>query len=142
LSRIAQNLRRRFPRNNQRGFTLIELLVVISILGILAAVVTLSMIGVTKLAQTRAGDTEKASIQAAIDTMANEQLVPAGAVCPGAAATSNMQAFPLPTQPSTIPSPPAGTAVPLYPRYVRQPNTHGTYTCDANGVVTQTSYNP
>ena len=36
-----RNLRKRLPKNNQNGFTLIELLVVISILGILAAVVTM-----------------------------------------------------------------------------------------------------
>ena len=27
-------------------------------------------------------------------------------------------------------------------RYLRQKNTHGTYTCDANGEVTRVAYNP
>ncbi len=140
VRKLLERLRR---RNNQKGFTLIELLVVISILGILAAVVTMSMVGVTKLAQTRAADAERTTVQAAIDTMANEQLVPPGAVCTGAAtttATNDMQNFPTGT--AAPASSPAGASVQLYPRYLRQQNTHGTYTCNANGEVTQVAYNP
>lgn len=142
MSSTPQKLLRRFPTNNQRGFTLIELLVVISILGILAAVVTMSMVGVTKLAQNRAADAEKATVQAALDTMANEQLAPPGSICPSPAPnTNNMANFPVPA-PSVQPSPPAGASVPLFPRYLRQDKTHGTYTCDPNGVITQTGYSP
>jgi prepilin-type N-terminal cleavage/methylation domain-containing protein len=134
-------LRRLRRRNNQKGFTLIELLVVISILGILAAVVTMSMVGVTKLAQQRAADAESRTVQSAIDTMANEQLVPPGAVCPSPAPnTANMTIFPVPSP--TAYTTPNGASVPLSPRYLRQGGTHGTYTCDPNGVVTQTGYNP
>lgn len=141
-----RKLRQRLPRNNQRGFTLIELLVVISILGILAAVVTMSMVGVTKLAQDRAGATEKSTVQAALDTMANEQLVPPDQICPSLAATSDMSTFPTNATPApaSSPSPPPATghSVALYPRYLRQQITHGSYTCSADGVVTQTAYNP
>jgi len=141
LIRTLERLKRRLPRNNQRGFTLIELLVVISILGILAAVVTMSMVGVTRLAQQRAADAEKATVQAAIDAMANEQLVPSDQVCVRSPTTNDMNTFP--ASPDASPPPtPAGKAVPLYPRYLRSQTTHGTYTCDASGVVTQTGYTP
>lgn len=142
--RTQTMLRKLRKKNNQKGFTLIELLVVVSILGILAAVVTMSMVGVTKLAQTRAGDTEKATVQAAVDTMANEQLVPPGSVCTSGTATTapgtnDMSAFPTN---GAAGSSPAGGSVALYPRYLRQKNTHGTYVCNGDGVVTQTAYNP
>lgn len=140
-----RKLRERLPRNNQRGFTLIELLVVISILGILAAVVTMSMVGVTKLAQDRAGAAEKATVQAALDTMANEQLVASDQICPSAVDTQHMDQFPTNAPPppaSPAPAPPAGHSVALYPRYLRQKDTHGTYTCSADGVISQTSYTP
>jgi prepilin-type N-terminal cleavage/methylation domain-containing protein len=139
LTEALERLKKRLPRNNQRGFTLIELLVVISILGILAAVVTMSMVGVTKLAQQRAADAEKATVQAAIDTMANEQLVPADAVCVGSPTTSNMKQFPSSDVPSDAP---AGHATALAPRYLRSETTHGTYSCDNTGKVTQVDYKP
>jgi prepilin-type N-terminal cleavage/methylation domain-containing protein len=139
-----ERLKRRLPKSNQRGFTLIELLVVISILGILAAVVTMSMVGVTKLAQQRAADAEKATVQAAIDAMANEQLVPSDQVCSAhttpATAISDMTNFPA-SQPSPA-AQPQGASVPLNPRYLRAAQTHGTYYCDADGKVYQQAYNP
>ena len=126
-------------KNNQKGFTLIELLVVISILGILAAVVTMSMVGVTRLAQDRAAEAERNTVQSAMDAMASEQLVPDGQVCVGGATntagTSDMTTFPgAAIGTDTIPT---GRPVALSPRYLRGPSTHGKYFCDANGVVTQ-----
>jgi prepilin-type N-terminal cleavage/methylation domain-containing protein len=132
---------RKLTRNNQKGFTLIELLVVVSIIGILAAVVTMSMVGVTKLAQERAWKAETATVQAAIDTMANEQLVAPGSICPHGDTNDDMQNFPQ-TSEHAADVTPAGHAVPLYPRYLRQKATHGTYSCDGNGVVTPHDYNP
>jgi len=138
---LIENLRGRLTKlakNSQRGFTLIEMLVVISILGILAAVVTMSMVGVTNLAQSRANDAEKRTVQVALDTMANEQQIDASTVCSGAAATTptnDMATFPLTGGGA---QPPVGTAAPLYPRYLRQRDTHAHYTCDATGVVSQT----
>jgi prepilin-type N-terminal cleavage/methylation domain-containing protein len=137
---------RSLRRNNQRGFTLIELLVVISILGILAAVVTMSMVGVTQLAQRRAASAELKTVQLAVDTMANEQQVPEGNICnhnAPAGTTNDMQAFPSSDSSAGIQptDPPTGHAVALFPRYLRQQTTYGSYTC-SNGVVTQTGYSP
>ena len=124
---------RKAPRNNQKGFTLIEMLVVISILGILAAVVTMSMIGVTNLAQSRADSAELKTVQVALDTMANAQQVSASAVCPNTSLqTSDMNTFPASAQ-----NPAIGTPEALYPKYLRVQNTHKSYSCDATGVVTQ-----
>src|SRR5437588_553790 len=127
--RALHLLRQAAKKNNQKGFTLIELLVVISILGILAAVVTMSMVGVTKLAQQRAADAEKATVQAALDTMANEQLVKPGEVCNGAPSSNDMSEWPANRAATDSP---AGQKVALFPRYLRQKNTHGTYSCDGN----------
>jgi prepilin-type N-terminal cleavage/methylation domain-containing protein len=104
LTEALERLKKRLPRNNQRGFTLIELLVVISILGILAAVVTMSMVGVTKLAQQRAADAEKATVQAAVDAMVNEQLVPSDQVCVGSPTTNDMTKFPSSQAPTDKPA--------------------------------------
>ncbi len=55
-------------RKGQQGFTLIELLVVVTILGILAAIVTLSLIGVTTNASEQSCNTEYKTVQTALDT--------------------------------------------------------------------------
>jgi type IV pilus assembly protein PilA len=133
MRRLLNELRRR--RRDQKGFTLIEMLVVISILGILAAVVTMSMVGVVNLAQQRADAAELNTIQVAMDTMANEQQLPADAVCPAVATASgnkDMGSFPVPSSPVD-----AAGRVPLYPRYLRSPQTtKRSYSCDATGRVT------
>ena len=62
-------------RKGQQGFTLIELLVVVTILGVLAAIVTLSLVGLTSNANTQSCNSEYKTVQAAIDAyMANNQL--------------------------------------------------------------------
>jgi type IV pilus assembly protein PilA len=135
MSRLLNELRRR--RRDQKGFTLIEMLVVISILGILAAVVTMSMVGVVNLAQQRADAAELNTIQVAVDTMANEQQVAADKVCPVTRSSNDMSHFPVdpadPTNLNVLPT--AGTSAPLYPRYLRTLNTKRNYTCDVNGKV-------
>lgn len=138
--RRLQRLLRRLPKNNQKGFTLIELLVVISILGILAAVVTMSMVGITKVAQDRAGKTELQTVQVAMDTMLADQGVPSGSECQGApaGATADMSTFPS----SVAYGSTSHAPVSLYPHYLRQQNTNGTYTCGSNGQIQQISYRP
>ena len=54
-------------RKGQSGFTLIELLVVVTILGILAAIVTLSLVGLTTHANVEACNSEYKTVQAALD---------------------------------------------------------------------------
>jgi prepilin-type N-terminal cleavage/methylation domain-containing protein len=139
-------LTRKLPRNNQKGFTLIELLVVISILGILAAVVTMSMVGITNQARNRAAATEKATVQTAYDTMLQDQQVPPTHECDNAGAgIGDMTQFPvqLPYQfDATGQDTLARHAiVALAPHYLHQ-QTHGTYSCGAGGVINQDSYNP
>jgi len=131
MRRLLSELRRR--RNNQKGFTLIEMLVVISILGILAAVVTLSMVGVTNLAQSRANDTELKTVQVALDAMASQQQLSPAAIC-GGGSTDDMAAFP--PGASNANPPPAGTAEVLWPNFIRNPQkTHRAYSCDNTGTV-------
>ncbi len=123
MERLLNELRRR--RGNQKGFTLIEMLVVISILGILAAVVTMSMVGVTNFARSNAQKAEKQTIQVALDTMANANNVPAATVCPSPGVfTNDMSSFP------------QSGAEPLYPKYLRiKTTTQQSYACDADGTV-------
>lgn len=92
LSRWAnKNLR---GRKGQQGFTLIELLVVVTILGILAGIVTLSLVGLTTNASAQACNQEYRTVQAGLDAfMANQNLDtitatdPTGTTPPGPAAT-------------------------------------------------------
>jgi prepilin-type N-terminal cleavage/methylation domain-containing protein len=132
MKRLLIELRKR--QGNQKGFTLIEMLVVISILGILAAVVTMSMVGVTNLAQQRANEAELKTVQVALDTMANQQQLPANAICDGSATpVKDMGAFP----DGAAQGPQAtGTKQALWPAFIRNPRTtHRSYTCDPNGTV-------
>ena len=135
MERLLIELRKR--RGNQKGFTLIEMLVVISILGILAAVVTLSMVGVTRLAQDRADAAELKTVQVALDAMESNQQVPTTAICGGvpAGGTKDMKLFPTAT---ASPPPGLGTEVALYPNYIHQQSTTHSYTCDSNGAVSKT----
>jgi prepilin-type N-terminal cleavage/methylation domain-containing protein len=62
-------------RKGQQGFTLIELLVVVTILGILAAIVTLSLVGLTTHANVESCNSEYKTVQAALDSyMANKNV--------------------------------------------------------------------
>ncbi len=58
---FSKNLR---GRKGQSGFTLIELLVVVTILGVLAAIVTLSLVGITTNAEKQACLQEYKTVQA------------------------------------------------------------------------------
>ena len=105
-----------------RGFTLVELLIVVAILGVLSAVVLPNGIGVSNSGQTEAAKTEFVTVQSAMDVMMAKLFL---TTVTATAATQNMSSFP--------------TGHPLYPTYLRTANTKGTYSCDATGLVTQTS---
>lgn len=62
---FARNLK---GKKGQSGFTLIELLVVVTILGVLAAIVTLSLVGLTSGAQAKACEQEYKTVQAGLDS--------------------------------------------------------------------------
>lgn len=64
LAYFSKNLK---GKKGQRGFTLIELLVVVTILGVLAAIVTLSLVGITTNAEKQSCLQEYKTVQAGLD---------------------------------------------------------------------------
>ena len=113
----------RRTNRDERGFTLVELLVVVTILGILAAIVTSSLVGLTGTAKTNACKEELRTVQTAMDAMlAKNNIV---AVTASAADTFNF---------TTMPVGP-GTEF-LAPNYIRQAQTKGSYTWTTAGLVT------
>ena len=106
----------------QRGFTLIEMLVVIAVMGVLAAVVVPNVTSFIGSGQTQGANTELDIVQTAMDSMmVDKGLTSVPAVT---TATSAMASFPDDTNH-------------LYPNYLRKDFTKGTYTCTADGKVTQ-----
>ena len=123
-----EQLERTVPRNSQQGFTLIELLVVVSILGILAAVVTMSLVGVETHAKQQAQAAELSTVQTAFDTDVQENGLDGRAAC---------QALGGGLQVSQMTSWPGPGAAALFPNYLHQQSTSQfTYTCrDVNSAT-------
>lgn len=123
---FLENLR---GKKGQRGFTLIELLVVVTILGILAAIVTLSLVGLTTNANVQACNSEYKTVQAALDSfMANNNVDTINA-----ATDTNDMSTPLLSTGAALYNPnPSNTS----PNYTRNGTTQFYYTWDAHGKVT------
>jgi len=122
-------------RKGQQGFTLIELLVVVTILGILAAIVTLSLVGLTTNANLQSCRSEYKTVQAAIDafmaannvdtinqqtTFTNDMTTPLLPIPP--AASGNLSLYNANPGPSS-------------PNYTRNGKTQFTYTWDSHGHI-------
>src|SRR5918912_3539319 len=115
------NMARRFRGlRDERGFTLVELLIVVTILGILAAVVTTSLIGLTATAKTNACAEELRTVQTAMDALMAKNNVTS--VTAQGTATTTMTGV-------------IGGGEALSPNYIRQSTTKGAYTWTAAGAV-------
>jgi general secretion pathway protein G len=106
--------------HEEGGFTLVELLIVVTILGILAAVVTTSLIGLTATAKTNACAEELRTVQTAVDALMAKNNI--ATVTAQAVATSTMTGV-------------IGGGEALSPNYIRQATTKGAYTWTASGAV-------
>jgi prepilin-type N-terminal cleavage/methylation domain-containing protein len=121
---LAKNLR---GKKGQSGFTLIELLVVVTILGVLAAIVTLSLVGLTTNAQAKACEQEYKTVQAGLDAyMANNNV---DSVAATSAAGSNDMTTPI----LLYNSAPSATS----PTYLRNTPTQWAYLWDSTGRIKQ-----
>jgi prepilin-type N-terminal cleavage/methylation domain-containing protein len=110
--------------NSEQGFTLAELLIVVAILGILVAVVLPNFVGLLSGAKSNAGSAELNIVQTAVDAkLANTSASTTTAIT---TATSDMTT--------------ASGGFALASTYMRSTVTHGTYTVDTTGKVTQASY--
>ena len=129
---FKENLR---GKKGQQGFTLIELLVVVTILGVLAGIVTLSLVGLTTNSSVQACNSEYKTVQAALDAfMASnnvDTINPAGP-------TNNMLSVLLP-----LGTPPPATGLSLFnpnpgatsPNYTRNGTTQFQYAWDLHGKI-------
>lgn len=123
-------------RKGQQGFTLIELLVVVTILGILAGIVTLSLVGLTTHSNVQACNAEYKTVQAALDAyMANNNLSQTGLATAQGVYTNDMSGGTLGSKTGTVklydPNP-----GPASPNYTRNNTTQYYYEWDKFGQIT------
>ena len=113
----------------------------ISILGILAAIVSISLLGVTASARAKAAAAELVTVQSAMDAMLADQQVPASGGAGPIATACNKRALLRTWQRSRrglgYTGPDTGSVTVLATHYLRQAATNYSYTCDADGKVTQ-----
>jgi prepilin-type N-terminal cleavage/methylation domain-containing protein len=115
-------------KKGQSGFTLIELLVVVAILGVLAAIVTLSLVGLTTNAQAKACEQEYKTVQAGLDAyMANNNVDSVTATT----GTSDMKS-PVLLYNDGVLNPIDGA----HPTYVRNSPTQWAYVWNSSGRIT------
>ena len=147
----------RLPKRGEKGFTLIELLIVVAILGVLAAVVIPNVGRFIGRGEDEAADTEFSNVQSAVVAMMVDNQL-STLTTPVGTATDNMSLFPDTTAAASKGNDPDGTAylagdkagfilfqhdiiadnsVNSTVNYVATEQTHGTYTVDALGTVTQ-----
>src|SRR4029077_998918 len=111
-------------KKGQQGFTLIELLVVVTILGILAAIVTLSLVGLTTNASVQSCQAEYKTVQAALDAYM---------------AANNVDTIAAGTDTNSMTTPIAlfnANPGPSNPNYTRNGVTQFFYTWDTHGKIT------
>jgi type IV pilus assembly protein PilA len=119
-------------KKGQQGFTLIELLVVVTILGVLAGIVTLSLVGLTTNASVQSCKSEYKTVQAALDAFMAANNV--DTISAPAAATKDMTTTLL-----TV----GGANLSLYninpgpntPNYTRNGTTQFSYKWDTHGRI-------
>jgi len=126
----------------ERGFTLVELLVVLAVLAILIAIVVPNLAGITGGARRAAAETELDTIQSAMDSMmSNEEAISVEPRLTANAATIAVNSSIVMTYIAGYnPETQQDTYLSKSVTWLLRTSTHGKYTWDASGTVTQTAY--